>query len=352
MNKPSYGVIVGRFQVNDLHESHMELIRQVMARHSGVIVFVGVSPAGLTQDNPLDFPVRKAMIQAKFPSATVLPLADTADDAAWSKALDGQIGTVVPFGDVTLYGGRDSFVPRYFGRFKPVELSLPVTGLKGTDIRKEFSNKVIEAPEFRAGMIYAMHHLWPVVLQMVDVAVVSDGMAEVALGRRAGEDRWRFFGGHVETGKGSLEGNARAEALEESGADLVSLEYAGSCVVDDWRYRQPDRGVMTALFVGRVSSMGIRGGDDVAEARWFKLPDVDERLLVPEHGPLLALLRRYVGGKAAPGPESDKLAKYKEFWADVTESLGLPSASTNMEILDRIAALSEARKALTETAEG
>ena len=293
-NKPSWGVIVGRFQVDDLHESHMELIRQVRARHRGVIVFVGVSPAGQTRENPLDFPVRRAMIQAKFPEATVLPIVDTADDAAWSRTLDAAIDSVVQFGDVTLYGGRDSFVPRYFGRFKPVELSLPLTGLKGADIRRELSNRVIEAPEFRAGMIYAAHHLWPVVLQMVDVAVLSDDMGEVALGRRADEARWRFFGGHAEAGRGSLEANARAEAMEECGADLVSLEYVGSCAVDDWRYRHPDRAVMTALFAGRPSSMAIRGGDDVHEARWFRVGEVDEALLVPEHAPLLKLLKAHI----------------------------------------------------------
>ena len=52
LNKPSYGICVGRFQVNDLHEGHMELFRQISARHNGVIVFVGKAPAGLTQDNP------------------------------------------------------------------------------------------------------------------------------------------------------------------------------------------------------------------------------------------------------------------------------------------------------------
>ncbi len=42
--KPSYGVIVGRFQVNDLHDGHMELFRQVRSRHKTVVVFIGVHP--------------------------------------------------------------------------------------------------------------------------------------------------------------------------------------------------------------------------------------------------------------------------------------------------------------------
>ena len=174
-DKPSYGVVVGRFQVNDLHDGHMELFRQVRFRHSGVIVFVGVAPAGLTKDNPLDFPARKAMIQAKFPEFTVLPLVDTHSDDSWSSALDAAINAVVAGqAEVVLYGGRDSFVPHYNGRYTPVELALPIEtqNVSGTDIRREFANKVIESPEFRAGMIYAAAHLWPVLLPKIGRAHV------------------------------------------------------------------------------------------------------------------------------------------------------------------------------------
>ena len=160
--KPSYGVIVGRFQVNDLHDGHMELFRQVRARHKTVVVFVGVHPAGLTVDHPLDYPTRKAMIQAKFPEFIVLPLRDTQDDDSWSSSLDYALSGVADFGDITLYGGRDSFVPHYHGRYKPVELTLmpDVAAIKGTDIRNAISNRVIESADFRAGMIYAAAHLW------------------------------------------------------------------------------------------------------------------------------------------------------------------------------------------------
>jgi bifunctional NMN adenylyltransferase/nudix hydrolase len=186
MSKPSYGIVVGRFQVNDLHDGHMELFRQVRARHSGVIVFVGVHPAGLTKDNPLDFETRRRMIQAKFPEFTVLPLADVRNDEMWSELLDKAISSVVTFGDVTLYGGRDSFVPHYKGRFTPVELTLPLAlqKLKGTDIRRYVSNTVIESPEFRAGMIYAAAHLWPVLLPTVDIAIFTTDYVNILLGRK------------------------------------------------------------------------------------------------------------------------------------------------------------------------
>ncbi len=37
------GVIVGRWQVDDLHEAHTRLIEEVRAQHKKVIIFVGLS---------------------------------------------------------------------------------------------------------------------------------------------------------------------------------------------------------------------------------------------------------------------------------------------------------------------
>jgi bifunctional NMN adenylyltransferase/nudix hydrolase len=296
VSKPSYGVIVGRFQVNDLHDGHMELFRQVRFRHSGVIVFVGVSPAGLTKDNPLDFPTRKAMIQAKFPEFTVLPLMDCKLDTQWSDALDAQINAVVAGqAEVVLYGGRDSFVPHYEGRYKPVELALPVETQKisGTDIRREFANKVIESPEFRAGMIYAAAHLWPVLLPTVDIAIFNSDYTEVLLGRRASETKFRFIGGHAEKKHGSYEQAARSETLEEAGLDPGKMDYIGSAIIPDWRYATSDRGVMTAFFATTSMSMGAKAGDDIDEVKWFKVTQLTASDLVDTHQVLYRMLADY-----------------------------------------------------------
>jgi bifunctional NMN adenylyltransferase/nudix hydrolase len=293
--KPSYGVIVGRFQVNDLHEGHMELFRQVRSRHSGVIVFVGVAPAGLTKDNPLDFPTRRAMIQAKFPDFTVLPLQDCKTDEQWSEQLDTAIGSVVNFGDVTLYGGRDSFVPHYTGKFKPVELALPTETQKvsGTDIRNEYSNKVIESPEFRAGMIYAAAHLWPVLLPTVDIAIFNSDYTEVLLGRKPGEKQFRFIGGHAEKKHGTYEKGARCEVLEEAGIDPNEMQYIGSAVIPDWRYATSDRGVMTAFFATTTMSQAATAGDDIEEVKWFKVSQLTASDLVDTHQILYRMLADY-----------------------------------------------------------
>jgi bifunctional NMN adenylyltransferase/nudix hydrolase len=308
--KPSYGVIVGRFQVTDLTEGHMELFRQVRRNHKTVIVFVGVAPASLTQNHPLDFPTRKIMIQAKFPEFIVLPLRDTRDDESWSEQLDYAISGIADFGDVTLYGGRDSFVPHYHGRFKPVELALSVdASISATDNRKEHSNKVLESSDFRAGMIYAIHHLWPVTLMMVDVAILSYDRSEVLLARKPNENKWRFVGGHVEARKGSIEKNGRLEAMEEAGVDLIDQEYVGSAIIDDWRYRVSDRSVMTALFAGRVSNMAAVAKDDVCDVKWFSLEKLTTFDMMPEHMELLVMLKDYLKKfKEAPNATSIQAA--------------------------------------------
>jgi bifunctional NMN adenylyltransferase/nudix hydrolase len=306
VSKPSYGVIVGRFQVNDLHDGHMELFRQVRSRHSGVIVFVGESPAGLTRDNPLDFPARKAMIQAKFPEFTVLPLRDMKTDPAWSAALDAAIESVVSGpAEVTLYGGRDSFVPHYKGKYAPRELALPVETQKisGTDIRNEFSNRVIESPEFRAGMIYASAHLWPVLLPTVDIAIFSSDYSEVLLGKRSSEKQFRFIGGHAEKRHGNYESGARSEVIEEAGLDPNHMEYIGSTVIDDWRYRTSDRGVMTAFFATTTMSQAATAGDDIDEVRWFKVDKLKASDLVDTHEPLYGLLMSFLIIKGKVGLE-------------------------------------------------
>jgi bifunctional NMN adenylyltransferase/nudix hydrolase len=302
MSKPSYGIVVGRFQVNDLHDGHMELFRQVRARNDGVIVFVGVHPAGLTKDNPLDFETRRRMIQAKFPEFTVLPLADTRNDEMWSKSLDDAISAAVSGpADITLYGGRNSFVPHYKGRFSPVELVLPIETQKvsGTDIRNEFANKVIESPEFRAGMIYASAHLWPVLLATVDIAIFTTDYASILLGRKDTdpEGKYRFIGGHAEKKRPTYEADARNEVFEETWLEPYGMQYIGSATILDWRYNTPDRGVKTLFFATTVMSQGAKPSDDIVEVRWFKTDRLEAGSIVDTHQPLFALLEKFLAEK-------------------------------------------------------
>jgi bifunctional NMN adenylyltransferase/nudix hydrolase len=298
MAKPSYGVVVGKFQVNDLHDGHRDLFDQVSSRHNRVIVFVGRDPSGISVEHPLDFAVREKMIKASYPDFLVEALPDCRDDEEWSRALDNKIAAIADYAQVTLYGGRDSFVPKYKGKHKPVELALDHRKHKisGTDIRREFADKVIEASHFRCGMIYSAANMWPVMMPCVDIAALywSGDELELLLGRREDEDGWRFPGGHAEFSSSSYEEDAQNELFQETHVSIPAkeLRYVGSMNVNDWRTRSaPDRKIRTTLFRGFATSLSASPGDDLSgEVKWFKLSQVTPGMLVEEHRPLLEML--------------------------------------------------------------
>ena len=135
------GVIVGRWQVDDLHGAHTNLIEEVRAQHKKVLIFVGVSDILGSTIDPLDYPTRAAMLLHHYPDVTVLPISDASCDIEWSKNLDAAIREVCPIGDPLLYGGTDSFVRHYTGEFPTIELDA-LRHPRGTDIRKEVGREV------------------------------------------------------------------------------------------------------------------------------------------------------------------------------------------------------------------
>ncbi len=114
--KVNVGVIVGRFQVAELHEGHKQLIQSVRNEHNKVIIFLGLSVCVGTKNNPLDYEARKQMILQTFPEIIVGYIQDMRNDEVWSTTLDREINKLKsPAENVTLYGGRDAFIKHYSG---------------------------------------------------------------------------------------------------------------------------------------------------------------------------------------------------------------------------------------------
>ncbi len=266
------GVIVGRWQVDGLHEAHARLIEEVKAQHKKVIIFVGLSDIlGGTVD-PLDYPTRAAMLLHHCPDVTVLPIQDVPTcNEEWSKNLDAAIRTVCPIGEPLLYGGRDSFVRRYTGRFPTVELDA-LRHPSGTDIRKEVGREVRASSDFRAGVIYSTFNQYRRLMMVVDVASISDhsGEPQVLLGKKKGDKGYRFPGGFVNVEDRSLEGAARRECLEETGVMPEVVEYLGSFQVADSRIGPRD-GILSAFYLGHVMAGAGRfeAKDDLDLAEWI-----------------------------------------------------------------------------------
>ena len=273
--KPSdVGVLVGRFQVDELHEGHVNLIQSVCELHPKVIIFLGLSPCMVSRSNPLDFESRKQMILEKFPKVNVLYVKDVNSDKIWSKNLDEKIRDLItPNQTVTLYGSRDSFISHYSGHFKTQEL-MQEHYISASEVRENIRRCVKDSANFRAGIIWAAYNQYPKVYPTVDIAVVDKKAKKILLVRKPTEEQFRLVGGFAEPNSESYEEDAKREVMEETGLEVEDLTYVGSFKVSDWRYKGVDK-IKTILFLATYVFGNAVANDDVCEAKWFDIKNFD-----------------------------------------------------------------------------
>lgn len=277
------GVIIGRFQVHELHPGHIELIQNVCNEHEKVIIFLGLSPLMVTQNNPLDFESRKQMILDSFPGVIVLYIKDVNSDDIWSKELDEKIKDVTgPNQTVTLYGSRDSFIRHYSGKYKTKEL-VQQSFISGSEIRKNISKKVKNTPEFRAGVIWAAYNQYPKCYTTVDVIIYNSDHSKILLARKPKETLYRFVGGFADPVSASFEDDAIREVKEETGLNAKDLKYISSFKINDWRYANEVDKIKTLLYTCVVYEGTPQANDDICEVRWFDINQITSEQLVKEH---------------------------------------------------------------------
>lgn len=289
--KSGTGIIVGRFQVFELNQVHLNLISAIQQKHSTVAVYLASNPApGL--HNPLDFELRRLMFEEKFKGKLrIEEMPDLPDDRIWSQELDRRILEIRPEGTVTLYGARENFVDRYSGRYAAEVL----------EAREEDFPEVPELStlnnlrDFRAGMIYANIRRFPTVYPTVDIAVFRNNYTEVLLARKANETRYRFPGGFTDPADPSYEDAVLRELGEECGELTIDeLTYLGSCKIDDWRYHDAFDSIMTHLYACMLIDGTPEPSDDIAEVQWFDLEHLTDEMFVAEHRPLFEIMIDYL----------------------------------------------------------
>lgn len=278
------GVVVGRFQVDALHDGHLSLLRHVANNHARVVIFIGIHALRADMENPMSYEHRLPMIAEACPQAVILPLRDTASDEVWSQALDSMLYAVTGSAPAVLYSGRMGFHSHYHG-LHPVEERHFVEGDKvwsGTQRRAELGAVNIGSASFRSGIIHAVVREGTRTDITIDCAAVSEG--KLLVGKKASEKLYRLPGGFWEPEEG-FQATATRECQEETGLIVQesTWEYVGDFEIADWR-SQVSHKIRTILFYADVPwSNPVKAGDDLAVAEWRWILELKAHDFVPEH---------------------------------------------------------------------
>lgn len=155
------GVVIGRFQVPELHPGHKLLLYKVMLESDQLCVLIGTQPY-FDKKNPLSYSMREEMISEEFPTAVITELPDIRNsdnpklgDIHWSNSIDKLCNTIYPSSHCTLYGGRDSFINYYYGNMSTtiLEFNHNHKEWSGTYQRKVLERGAYRGASFRAGII-------------------------------------------------------------------------------------------------------------------------------------------------------------------------------------------------------
>lgn len=278
------GVIIGRFQLANLHVGHKHLIDTVKSHNDEVCILLGSSGGAPTKRNPLPFSTRKEMIQDLYEDARVFEIVDS--KYSWSENVDKILKKNFKNKNIRLYGSRDSFSKWYFGEFPFVYIK-EIHNISGTEIR----NRNIlpkEKESFRLGMIESHKVRYPISYQTADIVLFNEKNNKIVLGQKEKGNTWFFPGGFVDPTDLSIEDSAKRELSEEV-LNIVaenSIKYLGSIRVDDHRYRNEEDKIMTSLFLIKYKSGKIKAGDDLKRVKWFSLKEAKE-VISETHAPLL-----------------------------------------------------------------
>lgn len=157
----SLGVVVGRFQIPELHDGHLHLLDTVAKKHRQMLILIGCSNNAVDLKDPYSFEIRMLMLRRLYPLAHILALYDSTETALedsnreWSQRLDQAVKVVAGRHDAVLYGSRDSFIPKYRGTYRCEEV-LEIPNVSATKVRQLLSDEPIDSFDYRVGVLHGV----------------------------------------------------------------------------------------------------------------------------------------------------------------------------------------------------
>lgn len=293
MNRKKVGVVVGRFQVDKLHDGHKQLIRAAVDENYMTIVAIGVHPCMRTlQRNPLaastvehivsDFLDNIVLEHARQGSGEkvyrIVYVHDLpGQDAKWSRQLDLLIRstTVLPNSDVTLYASRDSFADYYSGQHLIKRIEPKYAEESATKARKRLGSdetlaKYEKQHAFRIGAIWSSQQRFNNAIPVVDALIYCPKEDVFVLGikkKDSPRNKYRLIGGFDDRFEDtSMEDVVLREVKEETNLSGSKVTYLGSKAMRDSRYGGQVEFLRTFVFLVEVeSTVDLLAGDDLEE---------------------------------------------------------------------------------------
>ena len=339
-----YGVFIGRFQ--PLHLGHEHIIRDALDRVAKLIVLVGSANVARDPRNPFTFEEREQMLRGSFAyemaqgRLVVEPLDDHLySDTAWVAEAQRRVGDIIladanPDGvglhgtsdySVVLAGyGKDntSYYLKLFPEWGSIQLDTNNSTFGATDVRERFFQRIPEVPhaalskgvgeqlaDFARGeefkrLLAEREYLdaypkeWgegPFVT--ADAVVVQAGhILLVERGQLPGKGLLALPGGFVnkherirdaairelreETAiadsKGQIPPAMLASFIEDSQTrvfDAPGRSLRGRIITHAFLFRMPERRDLAE----------VKGGDDAAHARWYRLGELRPEQMFEDH---------------------------------------------------------------------
>ena len=296
------GVIVGRFQVPELHAGHKKLISQCFNENDRTIIVIGVSPI-IDKRNPLTGSEVYSVVQGhiydwiylygkEYPN--ILFINDNMNDSDWILNLKELIRPYTGLGtEVKYYGSRDSYL-NVLKKYCPPDCILvpEVNGTSSTKIRESIALDQRTTVDFLKGKIAQEMNRFDCVYPTVDMLInTCDGKYWVFGRKKAHNDKFCIIGGFVDPKDNSYDFAIRREVSEETGIfiDPSSMSYLGSCQTKDWRFKKSNNKQITTMFVGKATTHEMKPGDDIDEIVLLKENEILNKLqnFIPSHQYLL-----------------------------------------------------------------
>lgn len=287
------GVNVARFQIDELHEAHIELINIMLKTHKRLIIVFGLSPLECTSKNPLNLPMRKQAFIEKFRDKMsrikLLYINNHRSDQVWSDNLDDLIKKNTSRVESIRYcGGRDSFLEYYTNTTFPIwriDGFTQTEFISATQRRNEIASTTEYDLSFRRGVIHTANNITAQCVPSIDLAILDHYKTSFLMGTRVGETTHRFIGSWVRS-RETFEDACHRTAKEKAGIEVYDLQPLKSFSNFDWKFKGERDDLTTLLyFAHMVKGYQPEPSGNISSLKWIPFADVT-KFVDDEHRPM------------------------------------------------------------------